>query len=97
MTLVLKDSVTVVAQPDGSLYLNTGGNPGMARGGSGDVLAGIIASLAAQGIEPGPAAAAGVYLHAAGGDRAAQRLSQYGMLPSDIIDELPLLFQSINR
>lgn len=97
VTLVLKDSVTVVAQPDGSLYLNTAGNPGMARGGSGDVLAGIIASLAAQGIEPGHAAAAGVYLHAAGGDRAAQRLSQYGMLPSDIIDELPLLFQSINR
>lgn len=97
VTLVLKDAVTVVARPDGSLYLNTAGNPGMARGGSGDVLAGIIASLAAQGISPEAAAAAGVHLHAVCGDRAAQRLSQYGMLPSDMIDELPMLFQSINR
>lgn len=97
VTLVLKDFITVIALPDGSLYLNTAGNPGMARGGSGDVLAGIIGSLTAQGIAPGLAAAAGVHIHALCGDGAAARLSEYGMLPSDIIDELPLLFQSIDR
>lgn len=97
VTLVLKDFITVIASPDGNLYLNRAGNPGMARGGSGDVLAGIIASLTAQGIAPTLAAAAGVHLHAQAGDRVASRLSQYGMLPSDMIEELPLLFQSINR
>ena len=94
---MLKDAVTVVACPDGTLYLNTAGNPGMARGGSGDVLAGMIASFAAQGIEPSLAAAAGVHLHAVCGDRTAEKRSQYGMLPSDMIEELPLLFQSMNR
>ncbi len=97
VVLVLKDAVTVVACPDGTLYLNTAGNPGMARGGSGDVLAGMIASFAAQGIEPSLAAAAGVHLHAVCGDRTAEKRSQYGMLPSDMIEELPLLFQSMNR
>ncbi|MBQ4153448.1 MAG: NAD(P)H-hydrate dehydratase [Oscillospiraceae bacterium] len=97
VTLVLKDYITVIASPDGGLYLNTAGNPGMAKGGSGDVLAGLIAALIAQGIDPTLAAAAGVHLHAVCGDRVASRLSQYGMLPSDMIGELPLLFQSINR
>ncbi len=97
VVLVLKDAITVVACPDGTLYLNTAGNPGMARGGSGDVLAGIIASFAAQGIEPALAAAAGVHLHSLCGDRTAEKYAQYGMLPSDMIAELPLLFQSINR
>ncbi len=97
VTLVLKDYITVIATPDGSLFLNTAGNPGMARGGSGDVLSGIIGSLAAQGLSPAFASAAGVHLHALCGDMAAARLSEYGMLPSDMIDELPKLFQSMNR
>lgn len=97
VVLVLKDAATIIACPDGTLYLNTAGNPGMARGGSGDVLAGMIASFAAQGLEPALAAAAGVHLHSVCGDRTAEKLSQYGMLPSDMIDELPLLFQSLNR
>ena len=97
VTLVLKDAVTVIAAPHGALFLNTAGNPGMARGGSGDVLAGMIASFAAQGISPESAAIAGVHLHSLCGDRAAAKLSQYGMLPSDIIGELPLLFQSMDR
>ena len=97
VVLVLKDAVTVIACPDGTLYLNTAGNPGMARGGSGDVLAGMIASFVAQGIGPALAAAAGVHLHSVCGDRTAEKRSQYGMLPSDMIEELPLLFQSMNR
>ncbi len=87
VTLVLKSHRTVVAQDD-RLYLNTAGNSGMAKGGSGDALAGIIGSLAAQGLDPLEAAAAGVYLHACAGDIAAARLGKTAMLPSDLIDSL---------
>ena len=69
----------------------------MAVGGSGDVLAGIIASLVAQGLSPAEAAWGGVYLHGAAGDRAAARLSQHAMLPSDIIDELGGLFLQLEQ
>lgn len=86
---VLKGSRTVVALPDGSYYVNVTGNPGMATGGSGDVLTGIIASLAGQGIKPADAAIAGVYLHGLAGDAAAARLGHYGMLPRDIVEEMP--------
>ena len=93
--LVLKGANTVVAAPDGSLYMVTQGNPGMATGGSGDVLAGIIASLAAQGLSPKNAAMCGVYLHANAGDAAAKRFSQAAMLPSDIISCLPEVFLAL--
>ncbi len=89
---VLKDADTVVAAPDGSLRLNTTGNAGMARGGSGDVLAGIIAAFVCQGLPPETAAACGVYLHGAAGDLAASRGSMLGMLPSDMIGVLPELY-----
>ncbi len=95
--LVLKDATTIVALPNGALFLNKTGNPGMARGGSGDMLAGMIASFAAQGIEPSLAAPCAVYLHGLCGDRTAEKRSQYGMLPGDMIAELPFLFQSMNR
>ncbi len=72
---------------------NRTGNPGMATGGSGDVLAGIILSLLGQGIAPLEAAAAGAWLHGAAGDRAAERLGEYGMLPSDLVEELPRLLK----
>ena len=97
VVLVLKDAATIIALPTGELYFNTTGNPGMARGGSGDMLAGMIAAFAAQGIEPSLAAASAVYLHGLCGDRTAEKYSQYGMLPGDMIAELPLLFQSMNR
>jgi NAD(P)H-hydrate epimerase len=90
--LVLKGSGTIVAAPDGRVFLNPTGNPGMAKGGSGDVLAGMIASFAAQGIDPVLAAVCGVYLHGLAGDRCAKRLSQRAMLPSDLVRELPALF-----
>lgn len=92
VVLVLKDADTVVAMPDGTVYLNTTGNAGMARGGSGDVLAGMIAGFAAQGIPPEHAAACGVYLHGAAGDLAAREGSMLGMLPGDIIKVLPRLY-----
>lgn len=70
-------------------YRNNTGNPGMAKGGSGDVLSGVILSLLGQGLPPLQAAALGAYLHGAAGDRAARRLGEYGMLPSDLIGEIP--------
>ena len=69
----------------------------MAKGGSGDVLAGIIASLAAQGIPAFEAAAAGAYLHGLAGDLCAKRLGNRSMLPTDLIDALPEAIQSIKR
>ena len=92
MILVLKGSKTVVAAPGQTLLVNTTGNPGMATGGSGDVLAGMIASFIAQGMEPYRAAMCGVYLHGLAGDAAAHRISQHAMLPSDLLEELGGLF-----
>ena len=96
VTLVLKSHRTVIAN-GGELYINTAGNSGMAKGGSGDVLAGIISSLAAQGVDPVYAAAAGVHIHALAGDIAASRLGKTAMLPSDMIDALPKVYKSFNK
>ncbi len=74
-------------------YENHTGNPGMATGGSGDVLAGIIVSLLGQKLQPLEAAAAGVWLHGRAGDKCAQMLGEYGMLPSDMVEELPRLLK----
>ncbi len=70
-------------------YENHTGNPGMATGGSGDVLAGILLSLLGQKTPPLEAAAAAAWLHGAAGDRTAEKLGEYGMLPSDLVKELP--------
>ena len=94
---VLKGHHTVIAAPDGRLWKNPTGNAGMATGGSGDALAGMIGSLLAQGLSPETAACAGVYLHGLAGDRAAARLSQTALLPSDLIDELCRLFADWKR
>lgn len=74
-------------------YRNVTGNPGMAVGGSGDVLAGVIVSLVGQGIAPLEAAACGAWLHGAAGDVCAGELGQYGMLPSDMLQVLPRLLK----
>lgn len=87
---VLKGSRTITALPDGSVYENTSGNPGMAKGGSGDVLAGIIASLIGQGIEPEKAAYIGVWLHGRAGDLSAERLGEYGMTPTDMLSDIKI-------
>ena len=90
--VLLKGHKTVIT--DGSqCYLNPTGNSGMATGGSGDVLAGIIVSLLGQGLAPLEAAACGAWLHGAAGDICAQEIGQYGMLPSDIISVLPRLLK----
>ena len=97
VTVVLKGHRTVITAPDVGLYENTTGNAGMATGGSGDVLAGMIASFLAQGMDPVNAALCGVYLHGAAGDHAAATLSQHAMLPSDIIDALGGLFLILEK
>lgn len=93
VTLVLKGSNTVVASPHSkSVYINSSGNSGLSKGGSGDVLAGIIAAFCAQGMNILSACTAGVYIHGHCADRTADRLSQTGMLPSDVIEELASVF-----
>ncbi len=95
--LVLKGAGTLVAAPDGRLYQNTTGNPGMAKGGSGDVLAGMVASFAAQGAELWSASAAAVYLHGLAGDRCAAKYSQCAMLPTELVGMLPEIFRELGR
>ena len=90
--LLLKGHETVIS--DGKeTYVNQTGNPGMAVGGSGDVLAGIIVSLLGQGIEPLKAAACGAWLHGKAGDICAEEIGQYGMLPTDLVEVLPRLLK----
>ena len=90
--LLLKGHETVIT--DGSrCYINPTGNPGMAVGGSGDVLSGIIVSLLGQGLEPLTAAACGAWLHGAAGDICAKEIGQYGMLPTDMLEVLPRLMK----
>lgn len=90
--MVLKGHGTCVT--DGQReYINPTGNPGMAVGGSGDVLAGIIGSLLGQGLPPLEAAACGCWVHGAAGDQCARDLGQYGMLPTDMLNALPRLLK----
>jgi NAD(P)H-hydrate epimerase len=83
--VVLKGQATVVAEPSGRCWINTTGNDGLARGGSGDVLCGLITGLLAQGLESWQAAAAGVYLHGLSADLAARQISRRALLPRDVI------------
>lgn len=95
--VVLKGSRTVVAAPDGRVCVNPTGNPGLARGGSGDVLSGMTAALLACGLPAFEAAACAVYLHGAAADRAAAVLGEYGMLPHDILPQLGRIFAEHQR
>ena len=95
--VVLKGSRTVVAAPDGRVCVNPTGNPGLARGGSGDVLAGMIGGLCAAGLPALEAAKCGVWLHGAAADRAAAHRGQWGMLPSDLPAALGELFAENGR
>lgn len=90
--LLLKGHETCITDGQAG-YRNKTGNPGMAVGGSGDVLAGILVSLLGQGIAPLEAAACGAWLHGAAGDRCAEKMGQYGMLPTDLLEELPRLMK----
>jgi NAD(P)H-hydrate epimerase len=95
--LVLKGAPTVVASPTGEVFINSTGNPGMATGGSGDVLTGIIAGLAGQGLDPLRAALLGVYVHGLAGDLARDRLGEWSMLAGDIMEHLPLALQELAK
>lgn len=95
--VVLKGAHTSIALPDGTVYFNSSGNPGMATGGSGDVLTGIITSLLAQGYSPVHASVAGVYLHGLAGDIAASVRGMESMIAGDIIENLGGAFQMIKE
>lgn len=95
--IVLKGSPTVTARPDGSVLVNSTGNPGMATIGSGDVLTGIIASLIAQGMKTADAAMSGVFLHGMAGDIAAAHLGVRSLLATDIEQSLPEAFVTVER
>ncbi|MFZ5803115.1 MAG: NAD(P)H-hydrate dehydratase [Candidatus Omnitrophota bacterium] len=95
LILVLKGAHTVVASPQGSVYVNPTGNPGMASGGTGDVLTGIIAALLGQGIAPWDAARFGVYLHGLAGDLGAGKLGEESLIATDLIDSIPAAIQKI--
>lgn len=95
IVVVLKGYNTVIATPDGDVYQNSTGNAGLAKGGSGDVLAGMIAAFVAQGMEAKEAAICGVYLHGMTADRLDETMSQYSMLARDIIAEIPKAIKEI--
>ena len=95
--LVLKGGNTSVACPDGSVFFNAAGNPGMATGGSGDVLTGMITSLLGQGYESKQAALTGVYLHALAGDMAASAKGQEALIASDIIESIGFAYKCIQN
>jgi ADP-dependent NAD(P)H-hydrate dehydratase / NAD(P)H-hydrate epimerase len=94
--MVLKGAFTAIASPEGKIFFNPTGNPGMATGGSGDVLSGIISSLLAQNYPPIEAARLGVYLHGLAGDLAAAHLGYEALIAGDIIDHLAQAFQHLH-
>lgn len=93
-TILLKGHQTVVASPQGDLYINKTGNPGMATAGSGDVLTGMIAAFLAQGLSGFEAAQYGAYIHGKAGDLAARSRTRLCMIASDIIDHIPMAVKS---
>ncbi len=87
--LVLKGARTVFSDPDGNIFINTAGNPGMATAGTGDVLTGIIAGLISQGIDPLSALKSGVHIHGLAGDLALEEFGEMGMVAGDMIAKIP--------
>ncbi|GIV39664.1 MAG: bifunctional NAD(P)H-hydrate repair enzyme [Thermonema sp.] len=94
--VVLKRAYSVIACPDGQLFFNTAGNAGLAKGGSGDVLTGVITALLAQGYEPKAAACLGVYWHAAAADVAAMQRARTSLLPTDVVEAIGSVFKTID-
>jgi NAD(P)H-hydrate epimerase len=95
--VVLKGVPTVTATPDAEVFINSSGNPGMAKAGTGDVLTGIISSFLAQGLPPGDASVLGVYMHGHTGDIMALKKGRHSLIASDIINAIPQVFKSILR
>jgi ADP-dependent NAD(P)H-hydrate dehydratase / NAD(P)H-hydrate epimerase len=95
--LVLKGAPTVISEPEGRVFINTTGNPGMSTAGSGDVLTGIIAAFLGQGLNPMDASVLGTYIHGLAGDIAASEKGMYSLIASDITDKLPGAFSSLKN
>jgi NAD(P)H-hydrate epimerase len=93
--VALKGATTVVAAADRRVFLNPTGNPGMASGGTGDVLTGMVGAFLARGMEPPDALVAAVYLHGLAGDLAAARLGEESLIATDVIDSLPDAFAAL--
>jgi NAD(P)H-hydrate epimerase len=91
--IILKGAHTLLADPDGRLWINTTGNPGMATGGTGDVLTGVIGSLLAQSIPLPDAATAAIFLHGLAGDLAARQVGETSLIAGDLIAQLPAAFR----
>ncbi|MBS1505767.1 MAG: NAD(P)H-hydrate dehydratase [Bacteroidetes bacterium] len=97
LIIVLKGAYSAVATPEGDVYFNCSGNPGMATGGSGDVLTGILTGLLAQGYSPKETALLGVYLHGSAGDHFAQERCLESLTASDLVECLPEAFKKLKR
>jgi NAD(P)H-hydrate epimerase len=95
VTLVLKGAPTVVATKDGDVYVNSTGNPGMATAGSGDVLSGLIAGIAAQGSTSTHAACTGVFLHGLAGDHASKTVGEFGLIATDLIPAFAAILRDV--
>jgi NAD(P)H-hydrate epimerase len=95
VSVALKGATTVVAAADGRVFLNPTGNPGMASGGTGDVLTGIVGAFLARGLPAPDALVAAVYLHGSAGDLAAARLGEESLIASDVIESLPDAFAAL--
>ena len=95
--IALKGARTIVASPDGKVFINPTGNPGMATGGTGDVLTGIIAGLISQNIIPVEATKIGVFLHGLAGDIVAEEKGEYGMIAGDVLEAIPYAIKYIQE
>jgi NAD(P)H-hydrate epimerase len=94
--IVLKGARSVIGVPDGRVFVNPTGNPGMASGGTGDVLTGMLGACLARGMEPSAAMIASVYLHGSAGDVAAERLGEESLAARDVIEALPDAFRRLH-
>jgi len=95
--VILKSAETVIADTNGSLYINIAGDAGMASGGMGDVLSGVVGSLMGQGLTPIDAAQLGTFVHGTTGEMVAKQKGQLGLIASDVIELLPTAFESIRK
>jgi NAD(P)H-hydrate epimerase len=93
--VVLKGAGSVIAAPDGRVLINPTGNPGMASGGTGDVLTGVLGAFLARGIDPPRATAAAVYVHGLAGDVAAERMGEESLIAGDVIEALGEAFRRL--
>ena len=96
-TVLIKGARSVIASPDGDVYINSTGNPGMATPGMGDALSGIVGALLGQHLRPLDALALGVFLHGYAADRVAARMGRVGYIAGDLIDELPAALEALTE